>query len=93
MMASCTITFHPFAQGTFTNGEVVGCRDDYGLSGLLESQCSNRAQDGRFATILKSLRTVSETTRTAMINSNRRKNMLVWDARHGGTRLVPRLCS
>jgi hypothetical protein len=49
-------------------------------TGLLESQ-RNRAQGGRFATILKSLRTASETTRTAMMNSNQRKNMLVCDAR------------
>ncbi len=30
-----------------------------------------------------------KTTRTAMMNSNQRKNMLVCDARHGGTCLVP----
>jgi hypothetical protein len=51
-------------------------------TGLLESLAvRNRAQGGRFATILKSLRTASETTRTAMMNSNQRKNMLVCDAR------------
>jgi hypothetical protein len=38
MMASCTISFHPFAQESVTNGR--GGKDvgtNYSLSGLLES--------------------------------------------------------